>query len=144
MKKIKYYTKAVLLSLFALICLTGCEEDESFPTFPAPTWKANSSLYSTTMTAVVQLPPELIQYYTELDQLAVFAGEVCRGTAVAIDGLFFVTIYGTPDDHSKLYFQYYNARNKYLYETKELFSFESDMIYGVMDEPEVLSLTIKK
>jgi hypothetical protein len=96
------------------------------------------------MTAVVKLPPELAQYVQSEDQLAAFSGDVCRGTGINIDGLYYVAILGTPDDQSTIHFRYYNTRNRYLYTTRELFSFETDQVFGTTDEPEVLTFSIVK
>jgi hypothetical protein len=124
---------------------TACkEEEETFTQFPAPIWSVNSAEYQVNMTAIVALPSALQPYAWEDDQLAAFAGEVCRGTGVLVDGLYYVTILGAPDDQSNIRFRYYSARNKYLYQSAELFAFEVDKVFGTADKAEVLQLSIVK
>lgn len=142
MKNTRYFTMflfAVLLS----ISTVGCKKKkEVFTTFPEPKWEVMHEDYSMTMTAVVELPAHLQPYTSEGDYLAAFAGETCRGVGEVVDGLYYVTIKGTSDDDTGVYFQYYNGRNKYMYKSSNLFAFESDGVFGTVDEPEVLPLSI--
>jgi hypothetical protein len=94
------------------------------------------------MTAVVELPANLIGYAQAEDELAAFAGEKCIGKGELNDGLYFVTIHGATDAEPAIHFQYYSARNKYLYKTEELFSFEANKVFGVADEPETLTFNM--
>jgi len=145
MKKINEYTKAFALCLLMVVSLVGCsEDDEKYPTFDPPIWQVNNIDYSVTMTAVIQLPNELIQYANDDDQIAAFGGDICRGVGEIIDGLWYVTIYGTPEDQTNIYFQYYGARNKYLYESPELFFFEEDETIGSADDPSIVPFSIVK
>jgi hypothetical protein len=146
MKQISKYTGLILLISFICLLTNACkEEEETFPTFSAPTtWNVNLAEYSVSMTAVVKLPDNLIQYAQPEDQLAAFAGEKCLGKGEISEGLYFVTIHGTTDSEPSIHFQYYSARNKYLYTTDELFTFETDKVFGVVDEPEILPFTIVK
>jgi hypothetical protein len=145
MKRLKQHSRTVLFCLYVLAAATACkEEEEVFTQFPAPIWSVNSAEYQVNMTAVVRIPDELLSYVQEDDQLAAFAGEVCRGTGALIDGLYYVTILGMPDDQSNIRFSYYSARNKYMYQTGELFAFETDKVFGTVDSAEVLQLSIVK
>jgi hypothetical protein len=144
MKQLRKYTGQLLLLLFICLFTNACEdEEETFRTFPTPDWSVNPTEYAVNMTAVVQLPSNLIPYAREEDQLAAFAGEKCVGKGELIsNGLYFVTIHGPTDEEPQILFQYYSVRNKYLYTSGELFAFETDKIFGVIDEPEILPLTI--
>jgi hypothetical protein len=149
MKHTKKYIGIILFTSFIFLLANACkEEEETFPTFDAPAWSANPANYSGSMTAVVKLPDNLIQYAQTDDQLAAFAGEECRGTGTLIkndaDSAYYVTIHGNADEAPAIYFQYYSARNKYLYQTEELFPFETDEVFGVADEPETLNFIIVK
>jgi hypothetical protein len=138
----------MILWVSLIIFMTNAckEEEETFPTFPAPNWSFNPGEYPVNMTAVVKLPANLIQYAQEDDQLAAFAGEKCLGTGEqqASKGLYYVTIHGTTGDAPLISFQYYSARNKYLYNTGDLFAFETDKVFGIEDEPEELPFSIVK
>lgn len=146
MKQLRKYTGIALLASAACLLTTACsEKDETFTTFPAPTWSVNPAEYSVNMTAVVQLPSFLIQHAHPEDQLAAFTGETCLGKGEAIsEGLFFVTIHGTADAEPPVHFKYYSAKTRYLYATGELFAFEADRVFGVVDDPETLTLTSVK
>ncbi|MDR1342523.1 MAG: hypothetical protein LBK18_04600 [Prevotellaceae bacterium] len=146
MKQLRKYTVPLLLLFFICLPTSACkEEEETFTTFPAPVWDVNQAEYAVNMTAVVQLPSNLIQYALEEDQLAAFAGEKCVGKGELIsNGLYFVTIHGATDQEPQIRFQYYSARNKYLYASGELFAFEADKVFGVIDEPEILPFTVTK
>jgi hypothetical protein len=146
MKQFKKYTVPVLLLFFLCLLTSACkEEEETFRTFPVPVWNVDPSGYAANMTAVVQLPSNLIQYAQEDDQLAAFAGEKCVGKGELIsEGLYFVTIHGTTGEEPQIHFQYYSARNSYLYTSGEVFAFEANKIIGEIDKPEILPFTIVK
>jgi hypothetical protein len=135
-----------LLVSFLCLSVSSCkEEEETFRTFPVPEWNVRTADYAVNMTAVVQLPPNLIQYAQRDDLLAAFAGETCVGKGeLQGEGLYFVTIHGTTDAEPLIHFQYYSARNKYLYDSGELFRFETDKVIGVYDYPEILPFVIVK
>jgi hypothetical protein len=139
----KHYTKIALFCL-VIIVAAGCKKEEVFTKFPAPTWTVDNSTYSVSMTAVVKLPTELEPFAQADDQLAAMAGDVCRGVGVKINGLWYVSIQGESDDDSNIRFSYYSARNQYLYNTDNLFTFEPDAIYGTVDNPKVLKLNVVK
>jgi hypothetical protein len=146
MKQLRKYTVPTLLLFFVCLLTNACkEEEETFRTFPAPVWEVDPAEYAVNMTAVVQLPSNLIQYAQEDDQLAAFDGEKCVGKGELInEGLYFVTIHGTAGEEPPIHFQYYSARNRYLYTSDELFAFEADKIIGEYDAPEILPFTIVK
>jgi hypothetical protein len=98
--------------------------------------------FAASMSAVVQLPSNLMPYAQEADQLAAFAGKKCVGKGEKVEGLYYVTIYGTTSEAPPIHFQYYSARNKYMYTSGELFAFEVNKVFGVRDTPEILPLTI--
>lgn len=142
MKNLRYYTLFLFVLLFS-VSFTACKKKkEVYQTFPTPTWEVAHEDYSTSMTVVVVIPDYLLPYASDDDQLAAFAGEICRGTGDIVNGLYYVTIKGTYDDEEEIYFQYYSARNKYLYKSPILFEFESDGVYGSVDEPKTLPLSI--
>jgi hypothetical protein len=128
--------------LFA-IATTDIEEEETFPAFSARTWNVNPAKYALQMTAVIQLPPALLPYIQDGDQLAVFAGNKCRGTGQSLgQGLYRVTVYGLTDEQPAIHFRYYSAQNRYLYQTTELFSFASGQTFGTGEQPQVPLFTI--
>jgi hypothetical protein len=142
MKKLKPIFRIFFLTIFALVTIISCkEEEEQFTQFPTPIWQVNSAEYSVSMTAVVSLPQKLLPYEQEDDQLAAFSGDVCRGIGEKVGGLYYVLISGTPEDQSNIRFLYYSARNRYMYQTDQLFAFETNKIFGTADQPETLTLT---
>jgi hypothetical protein len=124
-----------------VVVTTDIEEKEDvFPTFDAPVWNVHSSQYSVNMTAILKLHPSLSEYAQAGDQLAAFAGEGendCRGVGILTDGLFYITIHGTPDEAPNIHFRYYGAQYRYKYLTASLFPFETNRTYGTSDEPEI-------
>ena len=140
----KYRQIILLCTLFAFVT-TACKKEEELPTKPAPQWAvdANSGYY-VTMTAVVKIPENLSPYADKNDQLAAFIGNECRGIGVAKNGLFLVPIKGSPEEQGAIHFSYYSARNKYLYKTNSIGTFEVDKMYGTVDNPIKLSLEIIK
>ena len=145
--KTKLYN--LLLIAFALFCITACKDDKEdvYPTFPRPNWEVNTSEnFSATMTAVVILPDELLEFAEKDDLIAVFINEECRGkgTLVEKEGepYYYFTIKGYYDEQGKMTFQYYNTARSYLYRTGAILDFEPDGIWGVIDLPKVLDLSI--
>ncbi|MBN1462145.1 MAG: hypothetical protein JXQ69_00680 [Paludibacteraceae bacterium] len=145
MKKIKYLTSVFILC-FAVISVNSCkEEEESYQTFEAPNWYVNQPIYAVNMTAVVTLPSNLKPYLQTEDELAAFdENNSCRGVGTFINGLFYITIKGTSDDQSNIHFKYYSSRNKYMYKSANSVAFEPDLIYGTIDNPEILNLVVLK
>lgn len=138
--------KILLLSLCVLAGLTSCGDDEVvFPTSPAPEWQVDlSEQYPLSMSAVVRLPDNLAAHAASGDQLAAFVGDECRGVgeAVEVNGkqVYFVLIKGNGNEVQQVKFQYYSAKNSYLYTTPNFLKFEVDSRYGSADSPEVLPL----
>jgi len=132
----------VFISLFITAC---CEDGETLPTHEPPVWNINHNAgYYENMTAVVKLPNNLAQYASEEDRLAAFSGNECRGIGELINGSYFVAIKGTPEDQSNIRFMYYGAKNKYLYQTDDLISFDASQKFGTADEPKELTLNVVK
>jgi hypothetical protein len=146
MKQLRKYSIMILWVSFICLLTNACkEEEETFPTFPAPAWSANPGEYQVNMTAVVKLPSNLIQYAQEDDQLAAFAGEKCVGTGKqTAEGVYYVTIFGTSETEPQISFQYYSAQNRYLYNSGALFAFETNKVFGVADAPEEIPFSIVK
>lgn len=143
MKNTRYFTLFFFALLLSVIISSCKKEKEVFTTYPEPTWEVTyDEDYSVSMTAVLTIPSHLSKYASSNDRLAAFSGETCRGVGEIINGLYYVTIKGTPDEEANVYFQYYSGRNKYLYKTPILFQFEKDEIYGTADEPKTLPLSV--
>ena len=94
--------------------------------------------------AVVKLPDNLAAHASDGDQLAAFLGEDCRGVgeAVEVNGqkVYFVLIKGNGSEQEQIRFQYFSAKNAYLYTTRKFLKFEVDTRFGSADAPEVLPL----
>jgi hypothetical protein len=135
-KVIKLMIVSLLLSAFT----TSCKEDqEKYPTYESPIWvvsSENNVAYYVNMTAVVTLPEYLKKYAQPEDKFAAFAADECRGVGNIVDGKYYVTIKGTPENNAPIHFKYYSARTKYMYKTAELFIFEVEKIFGTPDAPE--------
>ena len=142
----KQFFRTTACCIVIALLITACkEEEETFPTHEPPVWNVNHSAgYYENMTAVVKIPNNLAQYASKKDQLAAFAGNECRGVGELIDGSYFVSIKGAPEDQSTIRFKYYSAKNKYLYQTDDLFSFDANRIFGTADEPKELPLNVVK
>ena len=138
--------RTTLYSLLLFLFATACRKDEEkFPRHEPPVWQINYSAgYYENMTAVVKLPTNLAKYAnTAKDQLAAFASDgKCRGIGEFINGAYFVSIRGASDDRSNIYFMYYSSRNKYLYKTDDIGSFDADRIFGTADNPKELILNV--
>jgi len=124
--------------------MTACKEDKVRPAVvDPPVWQVNPAAgYYENMTAVVKIPSNLALTADENDQLAAFSeDDQCRGVGELINGVYFVSIKGVPEDQSNIRFKYYNAKNGFLYQTAYLFTFDADRMFGTADEPQVLSFT---
>ncbi|HYW96067.1 MAG TPA: hypothetical protein VE870_10800 [Bacteroidales bacterium] len=142
MKYVKITTLIILLATF-ISGLSSCRKDDEYKHYDVPEWNVALGNYQVNMTAVVELPSYIEPYMTDKDQMAAFVNDSCRGVADIVDRQFFMVIKGNPDEQSKVTFRYYNARNRYLYEAREYVGFETDLILGNTDNPEVLPLKIK-
>jgi len=142
----KRIIKSTVCVLFITLLITGCNKDENFPTYEPPDWSVDINAgYYENMTAVVKIPDNLAKNTDENDKLAAFASDgKCRGVGVPINGLYFVSIKGVPEDQTSIHFMYYSARNKYLYQTDELCTFDANQSFGLVDEPQMLPLNIVK
>lgn len=132
---------ARFLFIFVL-CLSACNDEEQHTQHPAPQWSVEEGQYSGTMSAIVVLPSNLTSNVQDNDELAAFVGESCRAIADPISGVYFLTIKGTASEQSPVSFRYYSAGKKYLYTTGAIMTFEIDAVYGSVDNPQVLDLTI--
>ena len=128
----------------------SCSSDKGssvyYPTFEKPGWSvSNSESYEYSMTAIVTLSNSLLQYENDEDELAVFCGSECRGTAKRIKinsetSVWAVLIYG--NDNELLYFKYYSSHNKLMYNDISHLIFENNDKYGTFDEPMILSMEV--
>ncbi|MDR0873579.1 MAG: hypothetical protein LBN27_08995 [Prevotellaceae bacterium] len=143
MKKI--FKVTVICTLAALATLSCKKKEETYTRFDSPIWVVDSEVNFNgyvNMAAIVVLPDNIVGSAQEDDKLAAFAGEEVRGVATLIDGKYYITIVGTPEDNSPIHFEYYSARNRYMYKTAELFPFEADTWFGTVDTPEKLPLNV--
>lgn len=140
LNKIIFFFAAVL----GLLVFNGCKDDEEvFPTFEQPGWKAEQSPdFTASMIAIVQLPENLAAYYQSGDEVAAFIGDECRGVGTYGDGVFYMLVKSKSDEQRMVTFKYYSSRNKYMYATAGNVRFEVDGVYGTADNPEVLSLQV--
>ena len=129
MKKISAFLLVILLVAFA-----SCKKEE-YNTYDAPQWQADFGDYSETMTAVVDLPNSIKPYMQTTDEMAVFIGDQCRGTAELVEGKFFINIKGAPDEVSPITFYYYSAGNKYKYKYESDITFQPNRVIGTYDDP---------
>ncbi len=130
--------------MLATVFFSCHKDDDKYPRYESPDWNVNSSDYQVSMTAVVDLPAYISPYMTDDDKMAAFIDGTCRGVATLIDGHFYILIKGNPDEQDGIDFEYYNARNRYLYEAPRYITFEADLMVGSADAPEVLPLKVKK
>jgi hypothetical protein len=139
--KMNKIIKIRIYFLFSVLLIAACSKEENFKTFDPPVWNIDETAgYYENMTAVVKLQNNLIKNISVGDKLAAFAGDECRGIGVLVDSLYFVSIKGTPDDKSNISFKYYCTKNKYLYQTGNLLTFDANVIFGTVDEPKILEM----
>jgi hypothetical protein len=137
----KRATNYFIILLCVVCTLASCNKDEeTYTTYPAPSWTPEAANYSGNMTAVVTIPDNLRRYMQSEDQLAAFVDDECRGVGILLDGAFFVTIKGSSSEQSMVSFRYYSARNRYMYTTDAFLAFDIDAVLGSADNPEVLIL----
>ncbi len=142
MKKISQTITALALGILS-VCLSSCDKDEKFTTYPDPVWTETANPdYSVSMTAVVVLPANLAAYAQAEDKLAAFVGEECRGVAYFAGNAYYLLIKGSPGEQPQVSIRYYSAKNKYIYRSETGITFEADAVYGTTDEPVTLSLTV--
>lgn len=135
----------IILSIMAvcIVALSGCKKEEVYKTFEKPHWKeVFDAEYTTSMTAIIDLPRELAVYANENDELAAFVNGECRGIAVKVDGLNYIMIKCKPDEDGMVTFKYYSAANKYMYQCVNCTPLENDGIYGTADSPIVIPFKV--
>lgn len=125
--------------------MNACKKHHTPPRFPSPDWQVDATgKYPLTMTAVVQVPPNLQPYVLKGDKLGAFMGSECRGVGTLITAdskmMFFVLIHGTAAEQGKISFKYYYSWKSYMYETEPMLDFTVDGNYGTVDYPKVLDL----
>lgn len=135
----------IILAAFVLFAMTGCKKHHTLPKVPSPDWSvADAGKYPVSMTAVVQVPPDLQAYVRETDKIGAFAGDECRGTGVWVHtgsvSAFFILIHGAPSDESKISFKYFFSRKSNMYETAPFLDFTVDGDYGSVDAPRILEM----
>jgi hypothetical protein len=134
------------MSMLLQISCSSSDSSVYYPTFEKPDWSvANSESYEYSMTAIVTLPSSLLPYENDADELAIFCGSECRGTAerIQIDAetsVWALLIYGNSNE--SLYFKYYSSHDKFMYKDASYLMFEDNDKYGTFDEPVILSMTI--
>lgn len=141
----------LLLALMAVLITAGIsscskDRDSGYAKVPAPDWKEDmTGKYPASMTAVVQLPENLLPASQVEDKLAAFIKDECRGTGVMVKvndttSVFYVMIHGTAAEQTKISFKYYSKKDSYLYTTNDFLDFSIDGNYGTVDEPAILDL----
>ena len=146
----KKYKPLITLFLAAIIItLSSCGKDkdkDSYMKVPAPGWKEDiTGKYPASMTAVVQLPPNLLSSLQPEDKMAAFIKDECRGVGVLVKvndaiSVFYVMIHGAAAEQGKINFKYYSKEDSYLYTTIDFLDFSVDSNYGTVDKPAILDL----
>ncbi|MCK9561259.1 MAG: hypothetical protein M0R02_00905 [Bacteroidales bacterium] len=134
--------KYILYASLITFLFAACKKEKEYKKFESPLWQEAANSYYTNMTAVFVLPTNIKTFQTDADEIAAFIRDTCRGTAQIIDGKFFITVKGIAHEESEVVFKYYNAKNKYIYESKEQWFFESDAVIGTFDNPITLELNV--
>lgn len=135
----------IILPVLALVIMTlaGCKKEKEYKTFGQPNWQeVFNTEYTSSMTAVVDLPRELSVYEQDTDELAAFVNGECRGVAKNVDGHKYIMIKCMPDENGMVTFRYYSSANKYMYECANCTPLENDGIYGTADSPVILKLKV--
>lgn len=131
--------------VFSFALLTACSDEDH--TQSKPIWEVDTSInYSATMTAIVILPTNLLEYAQDSDLLAVFVGEECRGKGELVKKgdtrYYYLTIKGFSEESGKVSFQYYNTSRSFLFSTGAVTNFEPNGVWGVIDNPKTLNLVL--
>ncbi len=149
MKNIIIFASLIMTLLLQVSCSSDDKksvEQPNYPTYDTPKWSvANSNTYEHSMSAIVMLPSALQPYENDNDELAIFCGDECRGTAERIKvnsqtSVWMMLIYGTDNNNEMLYFKYYSSNEKMMYKDTSHINFENDEKYGTFDDPFILSL----
>lgn len=142
----RYINNMLLVGIFFFPILTGCKKDKhTLPKVPPPNWTIQQAeQYSGSMTVVVQVPDNLLQYIQEEDELGAFINGECRGLGTLVQAgeisAFFILIHGTTSENGNIAFKYYSSSQSHLYFTDAFLPFKIDGAYGTVDVPMVLDL----
>ena len=133
------------LAALLLIGTGSCKKHHVVPKVAPPHWTMDQTgKYSSSMTVVVQIPPNIRPYVQKTDQIGAFIHDECRGVGTLVEAgtvsAFFILIHGTASEQSKISFQYYSSWKSYLYETSAFLDFTADGTYGTADVPQILNL----
>ncbi len=111
----------------------------------APGWSVNPSSFefNGSVTAVVNLGPDLVQSGT----LAAFVGEECRGviggTLLSGRAVFFLMCYSDLASGETLHFRYYDPMGDDVYDVDEqTIPFISNMVVGTYSTPHQFNITL--
>ena len=110
----------------------------------APGWSVNPSSFefNGSVTAVVNLGPDLVQSGT----LAAFVGEECRGviggTLLSGRAVFFLMCYSDLASGETLHFRYYDPIGDDVYDVNETIPFTSNMVVGTYASPYQFHITL--
>ncbi|MEO9003945.1 MAG: hypothetical protein ABI288_04375 [Ginsengibacter sp.] len=140
--------KKYILVIILLLILTGfgsCKkhnDTDSLTQVPAPDWTMDTTgKYPLSMTAVVQVSPDITPDVSETDKIGAFSGDECRGIGTLVGtgntSVFFILIHGIASEQSKISFKYYSSQSPHIYRTNAFLDFIVDGNYGTVDNPEV-------
>jgi hypothetical protein len=143
---------SVIALLLVLIGYSSCKKQEGMeekPPLPALIWTVDSTgKYPLSMTAVVKLPPDIINMVSETDKIGAFIGDECRGLGTLVrtgtTSVFFIMIHGDAAEQSKISFKYNSSKNPSYYTTYPFLNFTVDGNYGTVDDPKVLEMELVK
>ena len=141
MKRLSY-----ILTILVSICfMSSCEEEVVYPTFNAPGWTVvDNPNYSVSMTVIASIPDYIAKNAQLGDELAVFAGDQCRGVGKKVGDVYYIMVDGTDNENPTLEFRYYSAGNRYMYRTNNTYQFKANGMIGTVEAPEKLLLEIIK
>ena len=149
MKKNNSLIALFLVLITITITISSCVKDKDKDRYiktPTPDWKEDlTGKYPASMTAVVQLPPNMLPALQPEDKMAAFIKDECRGVGVVVKvndttSVFYVMIHGTASEHGKINFKYYSKKDSWLYTTIDFLDFSVDGNYGTVDKPAILDL----
>lgn len=135
----------IIFSLIMVLLFSASCKKETFERFDKPDWKVeNIGQYFATMSAVVQLPTNILSDAGMEDRIGAFINDECRslGTIVITDStsVYFLLIHGTPDEQSQISIKYYSHKNGRMYLAEKATRFAVDANFGSIDAPEILNL----
>ena len=111
-----------------------------------PAWKYDETQnqFQSGMTAVVTVPKSMKKFVGEGDEMSAYVNGELRGVGKLINNAFYLMVHGDIGENGEVSFQYYNKKKQYLYAAENVVKFNSDMAFGVTDEPEELPLRLMK